>query len=128
MNPFSPLVIKGLGIALGVSLLANAGMGLYVRAIRAETANAIQSLDSAVEASKSNITAMQALQKALGECVGKKEELQRLSDAAQAERDKAAATAASRAQQIRDLKAKALESASCRANAETPVCPGLVLQ
>lgn len=126
MNPLSLIGMKGLGIMLGVSVLANAGMGLYVRAVRAETANAIQSLDAAVDANASNIEAMRKLQASLTDCVGKQQKVEALQAFAEAERDKAKASAASARASIAALKATALQSATCRDNAALPVCPGLV--
>lgn len=126
MNPISLYSIIGLALALLMSLLGNGGLWLHSRAVRAEAAQAVQSLDAAVDANASNIEAMTRLQASLTECVGKQQAVEALQVAAEVERDKAKATAANARASLAALKASALQSATCRANAELPVCPGLV--
>lgn len=126
MNPLSLIGMKGLGILLGVSVLANAGMGLYIRAVRAETQNAVRNLDDAVDANKSNIEAMTKLQASLTECVGKQQDVAALALAADAiQKAGTDAAAAIRLAQRKAAQA-ALSDPTCAANAEIAVCPGLI--
>jgi hypothetical protein len=119
-------IMKWLAIALAASIAANAIQVLYVWGLRHERDALTLQNSAALSANRSNMETIRELRAANEQMAGEEQNIALLTEAAETVRALATAASSDRAAAERARRAQALKSPSCRANAELPVCPGLV--
>lgn len=116
-------------VMLLVTVLSAAGNVIQhyrLNACQAERALATSNVDAAVSANEANLSTIDTVQGALNACIGQRDTAAYQADVAEADRAAALRAAGAARQAQREAQRAALESPTCRANAELPVCPGLI--
>lgn len=120
------LPIYTMAASLVLNLALAVGGWLYVGKLEAETAQAKAAMVTAAGANESNMSVIEAQRGALALCVGQRDAAAKDLARAEAQREVAYTAAQSARAAARAASKAALQSPSCKANGDLPVCPGLV--